>query len=92
MTSNAILQKRPGFIVEEMDGECLLYRQTNHRVVHLNETATVIWKLCDGNRSAADITAVLANEYPGSQAEIVADVTETVALLLDQGVIENVLA
>jgi pyrroloquinoline quinone biosynthesis protein D len=90
MNPNMIPRQRSGFVIEEMEGECLLYRSGRHWLVHLNETATVIWKLCDGSRTVEDIVTLLAREYPASRAEIETDVNEAVSMLIRQRVIEIV--
>lgn len=83
-----IWQKRTNFISDEMDGEALLYCTSQHEVVHLNETATAIWKLCDGTRTSADIAEMLAVHYPDARTQIAADVDETISFLLQRGTIE----
>ena len=53
MTPQTVPKQAFGFFVEEMEGENLLYRLGGHKAIHLNDTATVIWKLCDGSRNSA---------------------------------------
>ena len=84
----AVWQKRNDFLSDEMDGEALLYCTAQHEVVHLNQTATVIWKLCDGTRTSADITDVLSTHYPDARSEIAADVAEAISFLVLRGTIE----
>jgi hypothetical protein len=74
-----------GYFVEEMDGECLLYRLGAHKAIHLNETASLIWKLCDGTRSIQDIVAFLGQQYPDSRDDLSADVGEAVEMLIREG-------
>jgi coenzyme PQQ biosynthesis protein PqqD len=74
-----------GYFVEEMDGECLLYRLGAHKAIHLNETASLIWKLCDGTRSMQDIVAFLGQEYPDSRDDLSTDVREAVEMLIREG-------
>jgi pyrroloquinoline quinone biosynthesis protein D len=71
---------RAGVYFEEMDDEAVVYGRTGKRAIHLNETATVVWKLCDGERTVADIAALLTREYPASADEI----AEGVAKAVDQ--------
>src|SRR5215510_2661113 len=79
-----------GFFVEEMEGENLLYRLGSHKAIHLNDTATVIWKLCDGSRTVQDIIDLIEKEYPGSETAVAADVREAIALLVGEGALLNV--
>ncbi len=60
-------QPQPGFHEEEIDSELVLYHPEAAQVVYLNPSATIVWCLCDGHRSLADIIAVLEGEYPNEQ-------------------------
>jgi|SRR5262245_55214703 len=90
MTPRTVPKQAFGFFVEEMEGENLLYRLGGHKAIHLNDTATVIWKLCDGSRTVADIIDLLTNEYPGSETAVAADVQEAIELLVSEGALLEV--
>src|SRR5512145_226930 len=90
MTPQTVPKQAFGFFVEEMEGENLLYRLGGHKAIHLNDTATLIWKLCDGSRSVQDIIDLLAKEYPGSETGVAADVREAIALLVNEGALLEV--
>jgi pyrroloquinoline quinone biosynthesis protein D len=90
MTPQTVPKQAFGFFVEEMDGENLLYRLGGHKAIHLNDTATVIWKLCDGSRTVQDIIDLLKKEYPRSEAAVAADVREAVELLVSEGALLEV--
>ena len=80
------MPRKNGFVeVEEMDNESLLYRRPSKTASYLNETATVIWKLCDGTRSTDDIIAVLSQSFPEDAEQIRADVKATVDQLIQAG-------
>src|SRR5262245_28612954 len=85
MTPQTVPKQAFGFFVEEMEGEDLLYRLGGHKAIHLNDTATVIWKLCDGNRTVQEIIDLLKNQYPGAETAVAADVKESIATLLSEG-------
>src|SRR5262245_16977047 len=85
MTPQTVPKQAFGFFVEEMEGENLLYRLGGHKAIHLNDTATVIWKLCDGNRTVREIIDLLKNEYPGAETTVAADVWEAIATLVGEG-------
>jgi pyrroloquinoline quinone biosynthesis protein D len=91
MTPQTVPKQAFGFFVEEMEGENLLYRLGGHNAIHLNDTATVIWKLCDGSRTVDDISGLLAKEYPGSETSVAADVREVIELLVGEGALLEVL-
>jgi hypothetical protein len=90
MTPQTVPKQAFGFFVEEMEGENLLYRLGGHKAIHLNDTATVIWKLCDGSRTVQDIIDLLTKEYPGSETAVAADVREGIELLVSEGALLEV--
>jgi pyrroloquinoline quinone biosynthesis protein D len=90
MTPVSVPKQAFGFFVEEMEGENLLYRLGTHKAIHLNETATLIWKLCDGSRTVQDIVDLLKKEFPDSEADIAVDVREAVELLAGEGALLEV--
>lgn len=74
-------QARVGIQFDELDGEAVVYDRSGKQATYLNETATVIWKLCDGARSLREIGDALALEYPEA-TEVRAEVEETVDRLV----------
>jgi coenzyme PQQ biosynthesis protein PqqD len=85
MKTASIPKQAFGFFVEDMDGEKLLYRLGAHKAIHLNQSAAVIWTLCDGTRTVADIIKLLAEEYPGSEPDIESDVRTALDMLGGEG-------
>lgn len=43
-------------VVQELNGEVLIYDLQINKAFSLNETSTLVWQLCDGNNSVADIS------------------------------------
>jgi AraC-like DNA-binding protein len=80
-----VLNHATNYIWEEMDGQVLLYRVGAHKAVHLNDTAALIWRLCDGSRSLKDVIGVLGEAYPDMQDSIAADVRSGAQMLLKEG-------
>ena len=58
------------FVLEELDGDLLLFNPQNGRLLELNSTAALVWQLCDGARSVAEIEALLAGLYPDAAGSI----------------------
>ena len=87
MTADLVPRHRRRCVIEEMDDETLIYRSPSETAIYLNETATVIWKLCDGTRTVQGIVDVLADAFPESASEIGADVREAIDELVSQGVL-----
>ncbi len=85
MGPNSVLKQANGFFAEDMEGETLLYRLGAHKAIHLNQSAAVIWTLCDGNRTVQNIVDLLLKEYPGSEPDISSDVLRAVDALVKEG-------
>jgi hypothetical protein len=77
----------PGYTVEPVDSELLLYHGERATVVYLNQTAFLIWQLCDSARSIADISTLFADAFPEKPDAIAHDVAATVNLLVVHGVL-----
>lgn len=88
VASSRIPRQVSGFTLERLDDELLLYHPGLTRTVHLNETASLIWQLCDGRRSSQQITALLQESYPDGGAQIVEDVETALMRLARDGAIE----
>jgi hypothetical protein len=73
-----------GFFLEDMDGESVIYRLGAHKAIHLNGTAAVIWKLCDGSRSVKELVEFFKVEYP-NESDIPSDVEDIVEGLQKEG-------
>ena len=58
------------------------------RIFEPDDTAVEVLKLCDGQRSVADIANVLAKEYNAPQEEIVGDIVAMLQDLADKGVVK----
>lgn len=78
----AVPNQHRDFQVELIDGETLLYQHQLKRVVYLNESAALVWHLCDGRRSVADIVELLVNSYPDIEDTVRADVVEAIDSLV----------
>jgi pyrroloquinoline quinone biosynthesis protein D len=57
------------------------------RILTPDETAVAVLKLCDGNRTVADIAEALAAEYSAPVEVIKADVVDLLQGLADKGYI-----
>lgn len=87
MNSAAIPHPNTEFSLEEIDDEILLYHPAKTRAVYLNETAALVWQLCDSKRSVSEIISLLEENYPESDS-IRNDVESTLQQLADNGAVE----
>lgn len=73
-------RQKPDFQLEEIDGELLLYHPTNTTIMYCNPSASVIWQLCDGERTIEEIAIVLAAAFEQNLETITTDVESTLDL------------
>ena|SRR5579884_2630830 len=75
----------PNVQIDVIDGEIVLFHVARLEVLHLNRSATLIWHLCDGQRTVAEIRAILSDMYPEAAPQIERDVAHTVRVLQEKG-------
>jgi hypothetical protein len=69
-----IPRQKPNLQLQDFDGELVLYDLEKMQVIYLSETATLIWQLCDGERSIPEIVQLLQDAYPEQAGKIPDDV------------------
>ena len=81
-------RRKTDYRLEQLDGEMVLYHPSETKVLYFNQTASLIWQLCDGERTAADMIRLLSESYPESAGEIASDVHSTLQQFEEQGCVE----
>jgi hypothetical protein len=81
-------RRKTDYRLEILDGEMVLYHPAETKILYFNQTASLIWQLCDGERTAAEMITLLSESYPESVGEIATDVQATLEQFADQGCIE----
>lgn len=71
----------------ELDGRVCLYAPDQQQMVFLNETASDVWRLADGERTVDEIVAVLAASYGTDPEAIADDVRAAIARFDEAGVL-----
>lgn len=61
--------RRKDLIVEELPDEVLVYDLNTDEAHCLNQTAALIWKSCDGQKSVGEIAASLEQELKSPVSE-----------------------
>ena len=79
--------RKQEYHLEKMDNELLLFNPQDRVVLYLNESASVIWQLCDGQHTVQQIADLIAEAYPEAVPTILSDVQETVAMFKDKGAV-----
>lgn len=60
--NNKPLSRQNNIVVQELENEILLYDLKSHKAFCLNETSALVWQLCDGNKSVAEIAGDLSRK------------------------------
>lgn len=63
--------RREALVVQELEGETLVYDQRVHRAHCLNGTASEVFRLADGSRSVPEIAAVLGERLGCAEPDLV---------------------
>jgi hypothetical protein len=64
MSNKTIIKARTTNIaVQETPGELLIYDNEAQKAYCLNETASYIWKNCDGSKSISDLSKMVAKQF-----------------------------
>jgi PqqD family protein of HPr-rel-A system len=71
------------------DGSAVLYNPDTGQAYAVNGTAADVWVLCDGQRSAAAIVAVMAARFAAEPAVIEAGVAAVLAHFRALGLLES---
>ena len=54
--------RKHGLLVQELNGEVLVYDLDRHKAHCLNESAALIWRHCDGRTPVPEMIRILENE------------------------------
>jgi len=79
-------QAARGAIAREIDGNFTIYDKDQDNVMVLNDSASEIWRLCDG-RAGNEIVDELAKRYSADRDEIQGDVESVLEQLANSGLL-----
>ena len=74
--SGARPRRRDGVVSQVADDEAVLLDIESGKYFSLNPVGSRIWELCDGNRSASEIVAVICDEFDVAADVASADTAE----------------
>jgi hypothetical protein len=81
-------RRKADYRLERLDSEILLYHPAKTKALHLNETASIIWTLCDGSRTTGQIIALLREGFPDQAGVIADEVESSLQLFVEHGAVE----
>ena len=80
---------REDLLTREVDGEFFLYDPVTDRVVLINDSAAVIFALCDGTRTEDEIAAEVQRLYASEAEHLHDEVRATLAHFMADGLIAS---
>ena len=83
-------RRKPGYHLEMMDGELLMFSPGEAQILYCNQTASLIWQLCDGERTVQEIVEMLAAAFPEAEQRIRAEAPATLEKFRQHSVVEFV--
>jgi hypothetical protein len=72
------VMRKDDLVIQELDGEILIYDLRNDKALCLNSTSALIWQACDGSKSVSEITEFVGKKLDSTSSE------DLVWLALDQ--------
>lgn len=89
MTASCPLH-RSDLLASELEHELVLFDEADEVVHVLNTTAKLVWELCDARHTIDDIAQALRAQFAiPSDRDVLADVTETLALFSAKGLLQS---
>src|SRR6266571_4376587 len=58
-----------GLVIQELEGETLVYDEDRHQAHCLNGPSAAVWRACDGTRTMTEVAALLGDQYPGADED-----------------------
>lgn len=82
-----VYQQSNNCLVEDMDGELLIYNPETATTLHLNQPSMVVWNCCNGESSVGDVVEALQQAFPDQAEQIKADVVSVLTDFEQNGLI-----
>ncbi|MCB9077507.1 MAG: PqqD family protein [Anaerolineaceae bacterium] len=79
--------RTPDYQLELIDDELLLFHPGQTRILYCNATASLVWQLCDGQRTVQDIIDLLTDAYPEAEETLATDIQTSLDQFAQQGAI-----
>lgn len=81
---------KPDITIKDIGGETLLY-SSDEKVLHiLNSTAKLIWDLCDGQHSLAEIEQALRSNFSvPADHDVLADIEKTLEIFANKDLLQD---
>jgi len=84
---DAQLEQNKRFFKTEMNKEVLLYRPNSQQAIRLDNLATIVYRMCDGTRSANQIADEISALYADDAEHALSDVRDVIHTLYGHGAV-----
>ena len=82
--------RESGITVKDMGEETFLYSADEEAIHILNPTAQLIWELCDGEHTVADMErAIRASFAVADEHDVTEDIQRTLDIFADKGLLQH---
>lgn len=92
MTEALVPRHVPGVVLRQGPGTAELVEPGTGAVVALDPLALALWEMCDGETTAAEMTAASCALFDADEETVEADITRVLTSLQEQGLLEWVAA
>jgi PqqD family protein of HPr-rel-A system len=80
---------RQDLAVVELDGEAVIYDEAAGSLHHLNPSATIVFRLCDGSATVKELAADIAAAVDIETAEVERQIRSALKQFRDEGLLER---
>ena len=80
--------RRDGFLTQKLDDEIVLFDPSQTQALCLNATASLIWGLCDGETTVAEMVQLLRDAFPDAP-DVATDVHEALGLFSEHDAVRT---
>jgi hypothetical protein len=81
--------RKAGIVIQDIGGETMLYSSDDKAVHVLNATAQLIWELCDGDHSLAEMEQAIRSQFAvPAEAQVLKDVERTLSIFASKGLLQ----
>lgn len=89
LSPESVLHHTPGAVLEELDGEAMIFHPSQEGFAVGSASTAVVWGLLDGERTVREVTQLLVDAYPDAAAVIPEQVTTALEELVAHGLLSE---
>ena len=73
----------------ELDGEAVVYDESNGSLHHLNPTATIVFSFCDGSSTVKEMSAEISEAFGAESTQIEREVRKLLRSFKESGLLDG---